>query len=776
MLGALCVWAAARPSAGLLAQARPSDLTVVATQAFRPTAVLLPHFQFWIATDSGDGGALLRDLTIAPVTFTGAVHIEGAQPGARASEASPFADSVRFGGDGQVTLLLADSATGAPLAVQPMGVVGASGGRLLITAPEWPYGRLLVVTIDPADLYEHRWREVGYGVRDRIHVDDRRGIAFLSDSTIRNTVIAIGIGPGLHGGIRTDVSSMVIERRFGDAIGRERRAVGSLVLAIEPARDAEGAVRWEVDFALGTSEDDAARVLAAVAAAPPPMAGPPGPWISTPFPSVDLLLGHVLAAERPMLDYDRIAGLRHTPAGAYTFLAAFDRDGWYGATVALQLGDPGVVCSEYRLFDRFADPSGAQRHEIWNRLGPGGRYVWTDDWGGRWMGDKDAYQILKGYACYRATHDGAWLATELPSLRRIARYVLATDADGDGLVEGMSYATYSEMSPLSPHDEPYATEDPYVNALTAYALDRLAELEDAATLTAGQSPDSAATWRTAAARIRRALPALWRPAMQWFAYHATPDGTRSWDHYHLQPVDALVFDGVADTAMQAAMVRQLLRPDWWDAGGRGFFTVPATDPWHDMTSYWRGWGWHIMDFKALEVVLRFAPAPEQRIAAWRLLVAEADRILRVNYGRPGERGDDNGLFQFSAGSYLDLVARGLFGVDEHVDEVDVAPHVDGIADEFTWRLMGWRIAGDSLDVTYRPADHAATLRVAAFHRTRFVLRFPWLSANSCVEMRRGAARVERLLLVQLVDGSAYVDVRGGFEPAELRVSATACGS
>jgi hypothetical protein len=264
--------------------------------------------------------------------------------------------------------------------------------------------------------------------------------------------------------------------------------------------------------------------------------------------------------------------------------------------------------------------------------------------------------------------------------------------------------------------------------------------------------------------------------MQWFAYHATPDGTRSWDHYHLQPVDALVFDGVADTAMQAAMVRQLLRPDWWDAGGRGFFTVPATDPWHDMTSYWRGWGWHIMDFKALEVVLRFAPAPEQRIAAWRLLVAEADRILRVNYGRPGERGDDNGLFQFSAGSYLDLVARGLFGVDEHVDEVDVAPHVDGIADEFTWRLMGWRIAGDSLDVTYRPADHAATLRVAAFHRTRFVLRFPWLSANSCVEMRRGAARVERLLLVQLVDGSAYVDVRGGFEPAELRVSATACGS
>jgi hypothetical protein len=147
----------------------------------------------------------------------------------------------------------------------------------------------------------------------------------------------------------------------------------------------------------------------------------------------------------------------------------------------------------------------------------------------------------------------------------------------------------------------------------------------------------------------------------------------------------------------------------------------------------------------------------------------------VNYGRPGERSDNNGLFQFSAGSYLDLVARGLFGVDEHVDEVDVAPHVDGIADDFTWRLAGWRLSGDSLDVTYRPADRAATLRVAAFHRTRLVLRFPWLAAASCVEMRRGAARVERLLLVMQSDGSAYVDVRGGFDPAELRVSASACG-
>ena len=772
---ALAGWA----SPPLLAQSRTPDITVVATPAFRPTAVLLPHLQYWAAVDTSAGGLVLRDVTINPVTFAGTVRVEGIQLGAPAPDRAPFADSVRFGGDGQVTLLVADSATGTPISVRPMGSAQASAGRLVITAPEWPLDRAILVTIEQADLYEHRWRGVGFGVRDRIRVDDRRNIAFLRDTSIGSTVIAIGPGASTRAGIRADVSSLMIERRYGEEIGRERRTVGKLLLVMEPARDARGAARAELAFALGADEDAAARNLAAVAgeAAPAPPAR--DLRVGTPSAAADILLGHVLAAARPMLDYDRIAGLRHTPAGSYTFLAAFDRDGWYGATTALQLGDASAVCSEYLLFKRFADPSGAQRHEIWNRLGANGPYVWTDEWGGRWMGDKDPYQILKGYACYRAGRDAAWLALELPNLRRIARYVLSTDQDGDGLVEGMSYATYSEMSPLSPGDEPYQSEDPYVNALAAYALDRLAELEEEEERVVPQTPaapagDSSAEWRAAAVRIRRALPSLWRPVSGWFAYHALPDGSRSWDNLHLQPVDALVFGGVADTAIQAAMVAQVLLPRWWDGGGRGFFAVPAGDSWHDMRSYWRGWGWHILDFKALEAVLRYGTAP-QRAAAWRLFVEEVDRALRANYGRPGERSDNNGLFQFSAGAYLDLLARGLFGVDEHLDFVEIAPHVDGILDGFTWRLDGWRLSGDSLGVAYRPADRVATVRLGALHRTRLVLRFPWLTAESCVEMARGRGPPERLTLVALSDGSAFVDVRGGFDPAEVRIAA-ACAA
>ena len=776
-LALLCVCASVRPCA-LRAQA--PDITVVANPAFRSTAVLLPHFQFHVAVDSAAGGVVLRALTINPVTFTGWVRVEGLEAGARVAERRPFPDSVRFAADGRVTLLVADSAIGGPLAVEAQGDTSATAGKLVITAPRWPYGRVVLVTIDPADLYEHRWHSVGYGVRDRIRVDDARHIAFLDDSTVAHTVVAIAPGRGTRAAIHVETTSIVLTTayRFG-SVGRDRVPLGRLVLVLEPERAADGSVRAEVAFGLGATDADAAGALRRAIADDPAPLGAAGPQVATPSPNVGTLLAHILGAARPMLRYDRIATFRNIPAGSYTFLAAFDRDGWYGATTALQLRDAEVVCDEYALMKQFADPSGggAQRHEVWNRLGPHGRYVWTDDWSGRWMGDKDSYQILKGYACFRATRDAEWLADELPNLRRIARFILGTDRHGDGLVEGMSYATYSEMSPLSSDDRPYLTEDPYVNALTAYTLDRLAELEDEAArrLPGVRSGENAAVWRAAASRIRAALPRLWRPGMGWFTYHAMADSGKSWDHYHLQPVDALIFGGVTDTAIASTMIRRLLGPTWWDSADAGFYPVPTDDAWHSRDGYWTSWDWHILDFKALEATFRYGTTAERQ-EAWQRLGAEAARILTVNYGRPGERGDNNGLFMFSAGSYLDLLARGLFGVNEHLDRIEVSPHVDGIADDFTWRLDGWRTSGDSLSVAYRPADRAATLHLGAAHATRLVLRFPWLAPGACAELTRAGAAVEPPPLTFQADGAATVDVPGGRDPAALTVSARPCGS
>ena len=202
--------------------------------------------------------------------------------------------------------------------------------------------------------------------------------------------------------------------------------------------------------------------------------------------------------------------------------------------------------------------------------------------------------------------------------------------------------------------------------------------------------------------------------------------------------------------------------------------MPSGDGWFNLSGYWTGWDWHILDFKALEAALRFGTAAE-RHEAWRRLDWEAGRIIRVNYGRPGERGDNNGLFMFSAGAYLDLLARGLFGVDEHLDAIEIAPHLDGIADDQTWKLDDWRLTGDSLSIAYRQADRKATVRLTALHHRLLQLAFPWLVRGACVELKRGET-VERPDLTLQTDGSVYLDVRGGFEPAVLTISARSCGS
>ncbi|OYV66284.1 MAG: hypothetical protein B7Z72_11630, partial [Gemmatimonadetes bacterium 21-71-4] len=319
----LCVCASVRPCQPLRAQAPAPDITVVATRAFRPTAVLLPHFQFWIAVDSAAGGVVFKSLTINPVTFTGWVRVEGIQAGARAAEVRPFPDSVRFSADGRVRLLVADSAIGAPLTVEAQGDTAVTAGKLVVTARRWPYDRVVLVTIDPADLYEHRWRSVGYGVRDRIRVDDRRHIAFLEDSTIAHTVVAVAPGRGTAAAIRTETTSIVLTTTYrSGAVGRERVPLGRLVFALEPVRAPDGSIRAEVVFGLGTTEDDAADALARASAEDPAPRTTAGPRVTTPAPNVATLLAHILGAARPTLRYDRIATFRNMPAGSYTFLAA----------------------------------------------------------------------------------------------------------------------------------------------------------------------------------------------------------------------------------------------------------------------------------------------------------------------------------------------------------------------------------------------------------------------------------------------------------------------
>jgi hypothetical protein len=157
------------------------------------------------------------------------------------------------------------------------------------------------------------------------------------------------------------------------------------------------------------------------------------------------------------------------------------------------------------------------------------------------------------------------------------------------------------------------------------------------------------------------------------------------------------------------------------------------------------------------------------------VVQEAQRGISRDYGRLSAGGAEGGVSSAAAGAWLDLVVGELFGVAEFLDHLEIAPQLAGVADDATWQIENWRLAsGDTLSFTYRPADRRTTIRITAPQRRRVALRFPWLTAESCVTVRRGPDSAERLTLVQQADGSFYVDVRGAYESAEIRVSAGGC--
>ncbi|MFI5206547.1 MAG: hypothetical protein ACHQU8_07390 [Gemmatimonadales bacterium] len=623
-------------SALLPASLSAQTISVVATQSLRPTAVLVPHVRYLVAVDSETGQVALRDLAIPPVVF-GTIRVEGVQPGQRESPAAPFADTVRFEPDGRVVLLRADERGRAPISVEVVGARGAAGGRIVISAPQFPLNRVLLVTVAPADIYEMGWGSVGFAVRDHIRVDDRAGMAYLTDSTTGATTVAIGLGRGAAGRVQSQATDIVLRRDFGGEEGRERRQIGALSLAIEPARDDAGNAHAEVVFGLGESEGEAARAAQAAGAEAnqPPRAA--NLRVRTPDDEVDAALHQALAAAGWQLDWDLLGGAR-TITGIAMRPAVRAADAWRAAPVARARGDTAAVCGSYRLLRGGLPPSAPPHGEVALRLGARGRYLQlgATDSAGR---GADAGTVLLAYDCYRGARDAAWLRAEVPAL--------------------------AEASSRAASD----VADPSVLPM----LRRMGEIEDElARLSGGRRESHGDSLRALATQI---------------------EGTHS-------------------------------------------YTTPAE--------------------------------------AWRAVRAEAHRTLTQNFGRPAFPSDPGGLSLTAAGTFVDAVVRGVFGIEEHLDRVDVMPNFEGVADDQTWELSGWILAaGDTLDVSYRPVDQAARVRIAAARGWRLALRFPWLTENSCVTARRGPES-ERLSLVMMSDGAGYVDVRATFDPAEIRVTAQQC--
>lgn len=464
------------------------SVSVIANRNLRPTAVLQPHVRFVVGADSAEGVVLIRDLGIPPVTFGGTVRIEGIQPGARTPERQPFADTVRFEADGRVLFQLADATGRPPMTAEIIGARTAAAGRLVITAPGLPLGRVILVTIAPADLYELTFRRVGFGVRDRLRIDDRAGLAFLADSTAGPTTVAIGFGRGTHGRIQQDVADVVLMRDFGGEAGRERRQVGALILAAEPDRnEGDGPARVEIVFGVGNSEGEAAQ--AARDAANEAALGPAAAAlrVRTPSPQVDLLVRHLLAAAGWTLNWDAI-NLERSLVASAARPTVRPVEAWLGASVALQRGDTSAVCGSYRLLRRAFGP-GAAPLELAPRLGPRGRFAAVSD---STDAAADASLMLLGYACYAAGGDPYFLRAEFPAFSSAAERA-ARDLPGELSAEAL--ARLGELS-----DELARISDsergPGGDSLRA----------EAARLAGSTTPPlPAALWRTITAEAQRGL-------------------------------------------------------------------------------------------------------------------------------------------------------------------------------------------------------------------------------------------------------------------------------
>jgi hypothetical protein len=601
----------------VLAQA----VAVVANPALRPTPVIHANVQYTVAVDSALGGLVLRDLTVPPVTLAGAIRVEGAEPLARQQELRVRDDSVVFGADGRVRLLVADAAR-PPIQIEVDGGASAPGGRIRLLARGWPLNRVMLVTVRPADIREYVWRSAGWGERDRVRVDARSGMAWLTDPTTGMSA-AIGFGRDTRGRIQGDATDIIVQRRYGEQVADERRTVAALVIAVEPSREADGTARAELVFGIGRDEESAAR--AASAAAATPESAPPAPRLRlvTPEPAIQALATHLFASAWPALAAGWIPGSLVEPYSRATGSAA-------AIPLALQAGRGAALCSEYARFRDVASGDGSQKAAIATRLGAQGPYRWVLDSDSSDAASAEAALILIGYACYRANRDSLWLRAELPRLVAMARVAGGRTLD----------------------------------AMRPDAWERLAELVEAA-----------------------AEPARLRES------RATADSLRR-----------------------------------------------------------------------LATLLRGPQVRPRGEALWREIAATARRGVTARYGRLGAA---------EAGNFLTLVVGQLFGIDERLDRVVIAPAIDRVFSDLTWRVEGYRLHDDTLSVSYRPADEAATIRLIAPARRRVQLGFPWLTPASCVTVRRGRDS-EQAMLVTTVDGEAWVDIRGAFQPAEITVRARAC--
>lgn len=387
-----------------------------------------------------------------------------------------------------------------------------------------------------------------------------------------------------------------------------------------------------------------------------------------------------------------INGYKNAPAGSYTFTFPFARDGYYSVKTLLQTGADAVVSDEYQLFKSLENGDDSQEHEVAQYVNGSGRYTTSGNNGA--PGDQDCYQILKAYEYYIATQDSSFLTNEITSLNQIGTY-LKTYYDGhskwNSLFAGHGNSTYLDGAGNVTGGNPM--HDPVMCSLVAYAFNRLAELN-----TLAGNTSQASTWSSFATTLISNFSNLWNNSASWPYFNVKTDGTL-YSNKHLAKVDAAIW-GILSSAYASLMATELVdTTNWWDSTNKAFYEMPTTDALYSAGSYWYGKGWNLTDFKALETVFRFGSSGQAQTAWSYLSQLALDRLNRRAF--LAEHYSDSGVFGFSTGAFIEMLVRGLFGIDAHANYFTISPNTYKLALSSDFSLTNLKMGNKLYNVTVR---------------------------------------------------------------------------
>ena len=355
-----------------------------------------------------------------------------------------------------------------------------------------------------------------------------------------------------------------------------------------------------------------------------------------------------------------------------------------------------------RFFAKYQRADGKITHEISQSAGHVDWYSYPYAF---YHGDTSPFWILAFGEYWRQSNDTALLKELWPNVRRAYQWSLATDKDGDGLMENPSAGAGAlELGDL----QVGILSDIYMSGVWVAALDRVARMAE----TVGE-PAIATQARTIRAKAVATIETkFWMPALRQYAFALLQDGTVN-ANLTAWAATAMAF-GVLDSSRGADMAAKLassnITTDW------GARPLSATSALFDPLHYNNGAVWPFVTGFVSLAQYRYHNAPAGLLALHAIAHTGFDHALGRNpevlSGRLYKPLDTAVPQQFFATSMvLSPLIRGLLGIDVDAPRrrVTIAPHLPPDWDSVV--VDNVPIGSERLAVAVRRGAGALTLTV-----------------------------------------------------------------